>query len=191
MNQARYLYSELASLVAARRNCAQSNPVNREWFDRHEEKIEKLVKQHCPHGSGFDSGTTIDLDASHADKLVFHTSFHHMSDSGYYDGWTEHTVTVTPSLQFRFNIRISGRNRNDIKDEIHECFDCAMLTDVRYDLFAERFPELQLVNKWEDQDGKPSQCYQAWYVGEQRFWNDYQAARDYAGAEMERKHYAK
>ena len=182
---ARYLYSELAAAVDARRRCA-STP-NNEWFDKHTETIEKLVKQHLPHGSGFDSGTTIDLDSSHADKLVFHTSFHHMNENGYYDGWTEHTVTVTPSLQHAFNLRISGRNRNDIKEMMHQNFDYALRTDVRYDLLADRFPELKLVSKWEDKDGNPSQCYQAWYVGERRFWNDYQGARDFAGEEMERK----
>lgn len=187
MNQARYLYSELAAAVDARCHCA-STP-NNEWLDKHTERIEKLVKQHMPHGSGFDSGTTLDLDASHGDKLVFRTSFHHMNENGYYDGWTEHAITVTPSLQFGYRIRVSGRNRNEIKDMIHESFDVALRTDVRYDLFMDRFPELQLQHKWEDKDGKPSQCYQAWYVGERRFWNDYQAARDYAGAEMERRHW--
>lgn len=188
MNQARYLYSELASKVDARKRCADSK---NEWLDKLTESIESLVKQHMPHGSGFDSGTTIDLDASHGDKLVFHTSFHHMNDAGYYDGWTEHTVTVTPSLQHKYLIRISGRNRNEIKDLIHESFNVALSTDVRYDLFADRFPEIKLVSKWENQDGSASQCYQAFYVGEKRFWNDYQGARIFAGEEMERKFYTK
>ena len=112
-----------------------------------------------------------------------------MNENGYYDGWTEHTVTVTPSLQHAFSLRISGRNRNDIKDMMHESFNYALRTDVRYDLFADRFPELKLVSKWEDKDGKPSSCYQAWYVGERRFWNDYRGARDFAGEMMEQKHW--
>lgn len=186
---ARYLYSELAGKVDARKRCAY-NPAN-EWFDKHTEEIGKLVKQHMPHGSGFDSGTTLDLDASHADKLVFNTAFHHMDTNGYYAGWTEHTVTVTPSLQFKYHIRISGRNRNEIKEMIHESFDVALSTDVRYDLFCERFPELKLVHKWENEDGSASQCYQAIYVGEKRFWNNYTDARTFAGEEMERRFYTK
>ena len=46
-----------------------------------------------------------------------------------YDGWTEHTVTVTPSFS-GFNMRISGRNRNDIKDHMHETFYSALHTEV-------------------------------------------------------------
>lgn len=123
----RYLYSEIASLVQARLNCQTNN--NPAWLLRHEDRIEALVKEHLPSGSGFDSGTKIDLDRSHADKLTFTTSFHHMAESGMYDGWTEHTVTVTPSFN-GFHLRVSGRNRNDIKDYISETFDYALNTVI-------------------------------------------------------------
>ncbi len=121
------LYKELANLIDARSTCDAHG--NAEWFDKHTETIAQLVKTHLPHGSGFDSGTTLDLLESHANKLVFQTSFHHMdSESGMYDGWTEHTVTVTPSLGRGFNLRISGSNRNDIKDYIHDIFSDALQT---------------------------------------------------------------
>jgi hypothetical protein len=118
---ARYLYSELSSLIQARLNClsATANESQRQWADKHEERIERLVKDFMPSGSGFNSGTKIDLDSSHAGKLVFDTSFHHMTENGYYDGWTDHTVTVTPSFQ-GFDIRVSGRDRNDIKEVIND-----------------------------------------------------------------------
>src|SRR5690348_16396792 len=111
MTKARYLYSELAGAVQARRNCEQSG--NTEWFDKHSLTIKRLVADFMPSGSGWDSGTHIDLDLSHAEKLVFYGEFHHMNDAGYYDGWTNHTITVTPSFS-GVNLRISGRNRNDI-----------------------------------------------------------------------------
>lgn len=128
MAQARYLYSVLASTVEAVQNCIKAH--NEEWLGRHEQTIESLVKQYMPSGAGFDSGTTLDIDASHADKLVFHTSYHHMNDGGYYDGWTEHTVTVIPSLAHRFHLRISGRNRNDIKEYIAETFGIALQEQI-------------------------------------------------------------
>lgn len=124
----RYLYSELANLVQARRNSLtsfQSTGIDNGWFDRHSQAIERLVYNHMPSGSGFDNGTTLDLDASHADKLVFTTSFHHMEE-GSYNGWTEHTVTVTPSFIGRFHLRISGRNRNEIKEAIYFYFEGAL-----------------------------------------------------------------
>lgn len=117
------LYRELATLVQARINCIKSN--NDVWIGKHEDKIEHLVKQHMPSGSGFDNGTTIELDVCTGEKLVFRTSFHHMDD-GMYDGWTEHKVTVTPSLVSGFDVVVSGRNRNDVKDYIGEQFQYAL-----------------------------------------------------------------
>jgi|SRR5579859_1715082 len=127
---ARYLYSELASAVQARLNCKRTD--NSEWHDKHTDTIEHLVDNFLPHGSGYDSGTKIDLDRSHGEKLVFITSFHHMNDSGYYCGWTEHTVTVTPSFS-GINMRISGRNRNDIKDMMYQDFDYQLRQTVEWD----------------------------------------------------------
>lgn len=182
---ARYLYSELARTIEARRNSAQniakqpdaSN--SKHWFDRHTETIERLVKQHMPSGSGFDNGTALDLDASHADKLVFHTAFHHMDEAGGYDGWTEHTVTVTPALGHDYHLRISGRNRNDIKEMMYEEFAEALRTDVTYDLFIDRFPQYRITSKWEDQNGAPSQCEQSWFVLGDRY-KSYTQAREWA-----------
>ena len=180
---ARDLYSELASLLIARRNCAQSN--NTEWFERHSDTIEDLVDTYMPRGSGFDRGTKLDVDASHANKLIFNTSYHHMDEMGGYDGWTEHTITVTPSLTHRFHVRISGRNRNNIKDYMHDCIYDALTSYVTYTLLKDHFPQYQLTYKWEDKDGNPSQCYMAWYVNGERFWNDPQGATDRASELME------
>lgn len=118
------LYQELASLVIARKNCLQGN--NTEWFEKHTEEIEKLVSEHMPSGGGFDSGTKLDLYSSIEDKLVFKTAYHHMAENGMYDGWTNHAVTVTPSLAFGFNIKISGKDRNQIKEYIAECFQWSL-----------------------------------------------------------------
>lgn len=129
------LYVALARNLIAVRNCEKSG--NAEWLARHRERILRLVKQHMPSGAGFDNGTAIDLDESmpstasgRVEKLVFRTAFHHMNEVGMYDGWTEHTVTVRPSLAFGIEISISGRNRNEIKDLIHESFDTTLRSEV-------------------------------------------------------------
>jgi hypothetical protein len=155
---ARYLYSELSGLIDAITRCTP------DMGNRHKLTIANLIKQHLPSGSGFDNGTAIDVSKSHAEKLVFTTSFHHMNDGGY-DGWTDHTVTVTPSFQ-GINIRISGRNRNDIKDAIHEAFDVALKTDVTYDLYLPHYPQFAITSKWEDTSGNPSQFNQSWFIGD-------------------------
>lgn len=88
-------------------------------------RLEFLATECLPSGSGFDNGTELDLERSNPQRLVFKTSFHHMTE-GSYDGWTEHSVTVRPSFLFGREIAVSGRNRNQIKDYIAETFESAM-----------------------------------------------------------------
>jgi len=162
---ARYLYSELSAVVEARLICIRKNQrmvvedgrwqARRKpdteidqnaavWEDTHEATIAHLVDDLMPSGSGFDNGTRIDLDRSHAEKLVFTTSYHHMNDGGYYDGWTDHVITVTPSFR-GVNIRVSGRNRNGLADIVFDTFDHALKTEVEWDKASERWyaPELR------------------------------------------------
>lgn len=126
---------QLAQLVDARLRCIRDGSSvdgNSVWIPRHTDSIEQMMKDVFPSGSGVDSGTTIDLDASTPDRLVFHMPFHHMDEYGSYDGWTEHIVTVTPSLAFGYHIRIGGKNRNDIKEYLHELIDHVLSSDVEW-----------------------------------------------------------
>lgn len=123
----RTLAAHLASLVGAFHRCCEptANDSQRKWANRHEEDIKRFVKNYMPSGSGIDNGTTIDLDKSNENKLIFYTAFHHMNDVGYYTGWTDHTVIVTPAFN-GFHIKITGKDRNDIKDYLYETFDMAL-----------------------------------------------------------------
>ena len=132
----RKLYQILAGSVQARLNCLEHEERTNEkhdWTDKHTDTIKTLVKNFMPSGSGIDCGTKIDLDQSTGEKLVFHFSYHHMNENGMYDGWTEHKLTVTPSLQFKINLSISGRNRNEIKDYLHETYSCALDEVLEWD----------------------------------------------------------
>lgn len=119
---------EIALLLSARQNCINSG--NTAWLGNHTSRLTSLVRNHMPSGSGIDSGTTLDIDASTPDKLVFHTSFHHMDEHGSYDGWTEHAITVRPSLAFGLTLTIGGRNRNDIKEYLSETFTDALRAEI-------------------------------------------------------------
>ncbi len=118
------LYRALAEAVQAIENCRRAE--NSEWLARHTSNIKKLCKQHMPSGSGFDNGTKLDFDKSDAERLVFIVGFHHMTELGHYDGWTEHEVFVTASLTSEIKLRITGRDRNDIKALMFEVFDSAL-----------------------------------------------------------------
>lgn len=125
------LYQLVASAITARNNCINSG--NTEWKIKWENLLQSICVQCLPSGAGFDKGTRIDLEASSDEQLVFRTEFHHMNDIGYYDGWTAHAITVTGSLQFGINVQISGKDRNDIKEYIHEVFLSTLHTNTVYD----------------------------------------------------------
>lgn len=111
--------ARIASLLQAIENCNKSG--NWEWRDRHTESLRAIQKQ-LPSGSGIDSGTTIDMDRSTPERIVLVADFHHMNDAGMYDGWTAHTVIVRASLLFGLDIRISGRDRNGIKEYLGDVY---------------------------------------------------------------------
>lgn len=123
MTETKPLFQMLASLVQAIRNCETSG--NDSWKIIHANRLRFLVKEWMPAGGGFDAGTEIDLDACKPDRLVFTTSFHHMNDVGMYDGWTDHTVTVSPTFD-GISIKVSGRDRRDIKSYIADTFHEAL-----------------------------------------------------------------
>ncbi len=117
------VYRQLARAAGAYNRCLASG--NKEWETKWKEQIDSMLEE-FPSGSGFDNGTQIHLGLSDDEKLVFLTSFHHMNDNGMYDGWTEHVVTVLPSLGLDFHVKVSGRDRNDIKDHISEMFSTVL-----------------------------------------------------------------
>ena len=101
---------------------------DRRWADIMEEKIENIMKG-APSGSGIDSGTRIVTENSGRGKLVFATSFHHTNEVGFYDGWTEHLIVVTCDL-LGLNIRITGRNKNDIRNYLSDVYYHWLVKDV-------------------------------------------------------------
>lgn len=119
----------LIELIA--KNCEWRKTVNDAYRDQCEERLDKLEKE-LPSGSGIDCGCKIDRENSGNIKVVISLSFHHMNENGSYNGWTDHVLTITPTLTGNPNMKISGSNRNQIKDYLYEVFDiclCETLVD--------------------------------------------------------------
>lgn len=114
------LYRKIAHLLLAIQNCEASG--NTEWKARHADALRALVSNHMPSGSGIDNGTALDFHASTPERLVFDAPYHHMSEHGSYDGWTDYRVIVKPSLAFGLLLRITGRDRNEVKEYLHQTF---------------------------------------------------------------------
>ena len=119
-------------VAIARRLQQRANLLNREdassdgFLQECDAALESMARDGLPSGSGFDNGTSIDLQRSNPCRVVLETSFHHMDENGFYDGWTDHDVVIRPSLVHGFDLRVTGRDRNDVKGYIGEAFDDAL-----------------------------------------------------------------
>lgn len=115
----RPLYREIAARIVARANCEQSG--NNEWRSRHSDWLAYAERELLPSGSGIDCGTKIDLDRSTGRRIVLTMSFHHMNENGFYDGWTEHTVTIVPAFD-GIDLVVGGRDRNGVKEYLADTY---------------------------------------------------------------------
>jgi hypothetical protein len=115
MTESTEFYSKLAQAIQWYKD------TNEEYKGIAEDKIKEL-EERLPYGSGFDAGSSVDMKKSTGQKIVIDTAFHHLDENGYYDGWTEHKVIITPCLMYGYKIKVTGRNRNQIKEYIKACF---------------------------------------------------------------------
>ena len=120
------IYQKIAHLLQAIRNCNES--CNVEWLEKHQETLDAIARHCLPRGSGFDAGTTIDEEST-PQRIILHTSFHHLDENGFYCGWSDHDVIVSPCLMFDFQTRITGRDKRDIKDYIQSEFNYRLNED--------------------------------------------------------------
>lgn len=113
------LYQVIASAVDSHKRCKESgNSFASQW----EDTLDTIERDYLPHGSGIDSGTKIDRDKTTATRIVLTFGFHHMDSNGFYCGWTDYTAVITPSFD-GIDLRITGRDRNGIKEYLHQTFD--------------------------------------------------------------------
>ena len=132
------VYQALAAAIVARNNCIKSG--NALWEENWTRRI-RDIEQGLPSGSGIDCGTKIVLPDCTADKLVLLASYHHMHpQSGMYDGWTEHVIVVRPTFS-GIALKIGGRNRNDIKDYLHEVYHTALTQEYEEPVIKDFAPD--------------------------------------------------
>ena len=93
------VYQQLARLV-------DWNPTG-EYLDSKNKRVEDLVKNYLPSGSGFDGDISID-EKSTDKKIILHVEYHHMNDNGFYDGWSTFKIIITPSLAYDYSLVVKG-----------------------------------------------------------------------------------
>ncbi len=128
------LYKKVATVLQAMENCKKKN--NAEWFYKHGQTLDSIEKEHFPSGSGFDGNCIINHMESKENKLVIYYEWHCMNDHGYYDGWLNFDLIVTPDLQHDFNLHIvKYRHNMNQKYRVNKYWD--ILEDYFYDTWNE------------------------------------------------------
>lgn len=102
------------------------------------------LKDCLPSGSGIDSGTTIEIADCLENLIVLSCSYHHMNYVGYYVGWTDHTIRVSPTFD-GFDLRITGKDRNDIRDYLGEVYYHALQQTIEID-----GSDVRVIYEWEN-----------------------------------------
>jgi hypothetical protein len=123
------LYKLIASTMVAFHNCVKHD--NSMWENRHRELLTLIEREILPRGSGIDAGCQFDYSKSNEKRIVIDFSFHHMDSNGMYCGWEDYTLTITPSFS-GIDLRITGKNKNDIKEYLYQTFDYILSEVVKY-----------------------------------------------------------
>lgn len=138
----------IASTLQAYRNCLESDKApdsNKvDWALEHKRRLDQIASDLLPSGSGIDSGTSIDMERSKPERIILDTSYHHMNEGGCYDGWTHHQVIITASLVHGLSLRITGKNRNDIKDYLYDVFDSTLTSEVEFDVAKDGYRRIAI-----------------------------------------------
>jgi len=119
------LYKRFAMTLNAYQNCRKWD--NEAGAEIHHQALFQMLDE-LPHGSGIDGATSMDFEKSTPNRLIFHIEYHYMNENGFYDGWYNYKIIVTPSLQNDFDVTIVG------KDTPSGCKD--YLSDVFVEAFA-------------------------------------------------------
>lgn len=138
------LYRKIASLLLQWTACYLKK--NELWQHRSAYSLRQIMMR-APSGSGIDCGTKLmpfDYKGDYPEPeykggaLKFFVEYHHMDENGFYDGWTNHTVTVKASLIHGIDIHISGKDRNGIKEYLADVYSVWLSESVpRWDNYPE------------------------------------------------------
>lgn len=110
---------------------------NPEWVTRWQTRIAKLVEV-IPRGSGIDRAPRKRSDIEVMPSVIrFEIGYHHEDDGGFY-GWTDHVITIRPAFD-GLDVRVSGRNRRNVKDYLHEAMEHAFTRHVTWDEQKQRW----------------------------------------------------
>ena len=89
------------------------------------EKELALLQELLPIGNGIETGCVISLKSTKKRIVIDTINWH----PNYSDKLTKHQVVITPSFEGEINIRITGKNEDNIKEYLHDIFREALMKE--------------------------------------------------------------
>lgn len=121
----RNVISEIASECQRFHNAIASNNANTSFNKDDAKKRILYYEQHIlPHGSGIDSGCSVDIMKSGIDKVTIDVPHHDMDENGMYCGWSYYRVVVTMNFA-GLNVKVTGGKKAD-REYIRELMQNAL-----------------------------------------------------------------
>ena len=93
------------------------------------EKQLSWLQELLPFGNGIEAVCVIPLKSTKK-RIVIDTYYWHPD---YSDEWTIYKVVITPSFEGEINIRITGKNEDNVKEYLHDIFRQALMKE--YEVF--------------------------------------------------------
>lgn len=88
-------------------------------YEEQKEKIESILRETLPHGSGIDAKWEFSFNAYN--RVFCRNSFHKMDDNGYYAGWDDFTLTIDLEA-FTFRVTGGKKQYDYLWDTFHHWF---------------------------------------------------------------------
>ena len=87
-----------------------------------------MLQKLLPIGNGIEKECVISLKSTKK-RIVIDTAYWHPNDNYETGLWTDHQVVITPSFEGEINIRVTGKNVDNIKKYLHEVFREALMKE--------------------------------------------------------------
>ena len=118
------IYKRLAKMANSRLRCLVDSSKFPKEIENYENEIDNIMKNVLPHGSGIDDGCSFNYNKSQNNRLVINSAYHCMNENGYYDGWVDFTVVLTPDFELDYTLNIRGNfgKYGHVKDYLYQIF---------------------------------------------------------------------
>ncbi|MFY7937382.1 MAG: hypothetical protein ACOVOQ_08395 [Flavobacterium sp.] len=80
-------------------------------------------------GNRIEAGCVISLKSTKK-RIVIDTLYWHTNDSDETSRCTAHQVVITPSFEDEINIRITGKNEDNVKEYLHNIFRESLMSEI-------------------------------------------------------------